>query len=138
MSSTTYKLYLDDVRTPTDPSWIVVRSYEEFVAKIRLIGLKNIELISLDHDLGEQAMKEFYNNVINNYRVDYNNIQEKTGYDAAKWLVDHSVATNVRMPRVLVHSFNPIGAANIMGYINTHLLNCRLPQNCVRHIVDHT
>ncbi len=25
-----HKVYLDDVRTPIDPSWIVVRNYEEF------------------------------------------------------------------------------------------------------------
>ena len=25
------KIYLDDVRTPTDPTWKVVRNYEQFV-----------------------------------------------------------------------------------------------------------
>jgi len=25
-----YRIYLDDVRTPVDPSWVVVRSYDEF------------------------------------------------------------------------------------------------------------
>ena len=25
------KIYLDDVRTPVDPSWTVVRNYEQFV-----------------------------------------------------------------------------------------------------------
>ena len=25
------RIYLDDVRTPTDKDWIVVRNYEEFV-----------------------------------------------------------------------------------------------------------
>ena len=36
------RIYLDDVRTPIDPSWVVVRSYDEFVQKINTIGLENI------------------------------------------------------------------------------------------------
>jgi len=48
--------------------------------------LKNV-IISLDHDLGDTAMKEYFNNVSPNYTLDYNNIEEKTGYDAAKFLV---------------------------------------------------
>jgi hypothetical protein len=50
------KIYLDDVRTPVDNDWIVVRSYDEFVEKVNEIGLENIELISLNHDLGDTAM----------------------------------------------------------------------------------
>ena len=57
-----YKIYLDDVRTPTDSSWVVVRNYDEFVNKVTEIGLENIELISLDHDLGDSAMKEWHTN----------------------------------------------------------------------------
>ena len=58
------KIYLDDVRTPVDPNWVVVRSYDEFVQKINTIGLENIELISLDHDLGDSAMKEWLHGVV--------------------------------------------------------------------------
>ena len=50
------RIYLDDVRTPIDKDWVVVRSYEEFVNKVNEIGLENIHLISLDHDLGDTAM----------------------------------------------------------------------------------
>ncbi len=132
-----YKIYLDDIRTPIDQSWKVVRSYQEFVSFVRLIGLEKIQLISLDHDLGDQAMSEFYNNVVPNYIIEYNNIQEKTGLDAAKWLVNYSMTNKIALPRVLTHSANPVGAANIMGYVNSYLMNCRLPQDCVRHRVAH-
>ena len=37
-----YKVYLDDVRTPTNEGWTVVRSYDEFVTKVSEIGLLNI------------------------------------------------------------------------------------------------
>jgi hypothetical protein len=52
-----YRIYLDDVRTPTGDNWIVVRNYDEFVNKVNEIGLGNIDIISLDHDLGDTAMK---------------------------------------------------------------------------------
>ena len=62
-------IYLDDVRTPVDKDWIVVRNYDEFVNKVTEIGLENIALISLDHDLGDSAMKEWYSNVYHNYKL---------------------------------------------------------------------
>jgi hypothetical protein len=76
------RLYLDDVRTPIGDDWIIVRNYDEFVSTIKFHGLENFDVISLDHDLGEQSMVEYYTNVKNNYKLDYNNIvDEKTGYD---------------------------------------------------------
>ena len=62
------RIYLDDVRTPHSPNnewidgieeWTVVRSYDEFVEKVKEVGLENIEVITLDHDLGDTAMKEY-------------------------------------------------------------------------------
>ena len=148
------RIYLDDVRTPVDvENWVVVRNYEEFVDKINEIGLANIELISLDHDLGDTAMSEYFNNVSPNYQLDYNNIHEKTGYDCAKWLVNHFYDKNpdwetlgrlqkksltINFPTVLVHSANPIGSANIMGYINNFLMNEAQQQTCVRVHIPHS
>ena len=132
------KLYLDDVRTPKDMGWEVVRSYDEFVAHIRLHGLENYEVISLDHDLGDTAMDEYYNNVSPNYTLDYNNIQEKTGLDCTKFLVAESMGKSIPLPQIYVHSANPIGSANIMGYVNNYLMNCRMPQTCVRVKIEHT
>ena len=130
-------LYLDDVRTPVDGSWVVVRNYDEFVAHIRMNGLENYEVISLDHDLGDTAMNEYYNNVHPNYTLDYNNIKEKTGLDCAKWLVAESMNKNIPLPQIYTHSANPIGSANIMGYIKNYFMNCRLPQTCVRVKIEH-
>jgi hypothetical protein len=131
------KIYLDDVRTPVDKDWIVVRSYDEFVSTVMYIGLENIELISLDHDLGDTAMAEWHRNVYHNYTLDYNNITEKTGMDCAKWLVDQWLEGSP-VVEVVVHSANAIGSANIMGYINNYRHVSRLPQNCVRVKIDHT
>jgi len=76
------RLYLDDLRTPTADDWQVVRSYDEFIAHIRMNGLESYEVISLDHDLG--------------------------------------------------------GSGNMMGYINNYLMNCKLPQTCIRVKIEHT
>ena len=152
-----YYIYLDDVRTPVskepvEVDWIVVRSYDEFVSKVEELGLENIQMISLDHDLGDTAMNEYFTNVSPNYTLDYNNIHEKTGYDCAKWLVNHYYDKNpdwlilgrlqkkslsFNFPTVLVHSANPIGSANIMGYINNFLMNEAQPQTCVRVNIPH-
>jgi hypothetical protein len=132
------RVYLDDVRIPTDNDWVLATNYQEFVDKINEIGLENIETISLDHDLGEGAMIEYYNNVRKNYELNYNNIEEKTGFDACKFLVNESLDKGIPLPTVYVHSANPIGSANMMGYINNYLMNCHLPQTCIRVNIEHT
>jgi hypothetical protein len=136
-------IYLDDVRTPTqgvgddNQPWVVVRSYDEFVEKVNEIGLENIQSISLDHDLGDTAVSEWKNNVYHNYKLDYDNITEKTGYDCAKWLVEQWM-DDKPVVTVMTHSANAIGSANIMGYINNYRHISRLPQNCVRVQIEHT
>jgi hypothetical protein len=131
-------LYLDDVRVPKDEKWQLVKSYDELVAHIKLNGLDSYEVISLDHDLGDTAMNEYYNNVHPNYTLDYSNIKEKTGMDCAKFLVAESMTTYIPLPQIYTHSANPIGSANIMGYINNYLMNSRLPQTCVRVKIEHS
>ena len=131
-------LYLDDVRIPTTDSWEVVRNYDEFVAHIKMHGLENYEVISLDHDLGEGAMVEYYTNVKPNYELDYNRIPEKTGMDCARYLVAESMHTKIPLPTIYVHSANPIGAANIIGYVNNYFRNNKLPEVCVKVKIEHT
>jgi hypothetical protein len=130
-------IYLDDLRIPLDQEWIVVRNYDEFVDTINEIGLENIGLISLDHDLGDSAMKEWHTNVYHNYTLDYDNITEKTGMDCTKWLVDQWLEGKP-VVTVKVHSANAVGSANMMGYINNYKHINRLPQDCIRWIVPHT
>jgi hypothetical protein len=132
------RLYLDDVRTPIAKDWVIARNYDEFVASIKLNGLGNFEVISLDHDLGEDAMIEYYTNVKNNYMLDYKNIQERTGMDCCRFLVAESMNQNIPLPQIYIHSANPIGSANMMGYINNYFMNTSLPQTCIRVKIEHT
>lgn len=133
-----YNIYLDDIRTPDDPSWIVVRNYEAFKRTILHLGLDNIKTISLDHDLGQSAIEEYFDNVIVNYELNYDNIHEKTGLDCAKWLVDKCIKTGADLPQIYTHSANPIGSANIMGYINAYLRSENKEQTCIRIRIPHT
>ena len=138
------RIYLDDVRTPLPnpsthdvPEWTVVRSYEEFVDKINEVGLENIDLISLDHDLGDTAMKEWHTNVYHNYKLDYDNITEKTGMDCTKWLVERWM-DGAPVCQVMIHSANAIGSANMMGYINNYKHIHRMEQDCHKWVVPHS
>ena len=141
------KIYLDDVRTPVEKDWQVVRSFYELSDLVQKVGLNNIDVISLDHDLGDSAMTEYHTNVSPNYKLSYENIDEKTGYDGAKFLVDEFYKLNperlemgyssrkrelIKFPDVYTHSANPIGIDNIMGDLNNLFMNEGKPQNCIR------
>ncbi len=132
------RLYLDDVRTPVSEDWIVVRNYDEFVSTINLNGLESFDLISLDHDLGEGAMVEYYTNVKVRNELDYNRIPEKTGMDCCRFLVHESMDKKINLPQIYIHSANPIGSENMIEYINKYLSICSLPQTCTRVTIDHT
>lgn len=133
------QIYLDDVRTPNPETgdWVVVRNYEEFVTKVTEIGLQNIALISLDHDLGDSAMNEWLYGVTKNYTINYDNITEKTGMDCTKWLVNQWL-DGAPVCKVMVHSANAVGSANMMGYINNYKHIHRMPQDCARWVIPHT
>lgn len=131
-------LYLDDVRKPTEGEWQIVRSYDEFISHIKMNGLDNYEVISLDHDLGEGALIEYYTNTKPNYELDYSRIPEKTGMDCARFLVAESMNTGIPLPTIYVHSSNPIGAANIMGYLNNFFKNSKLHSECLKVNIQHT
>jgi hypothetical protein len=120
------KLFLDDIRNPKDcanglvPShlnkfywesdWFIVRTHNEFVDWITKNGLP--DFISFDHDLADE-----------HYIMDFSRILEaipleKTGYDSAKWLGNYCLDNKVNLPDFVVHSQNPVGKANIQGYLD--------------------
>lgn len=143
-------LYLDDIRTPIEKDWHVVRNFQEFKEFVDEVGIEKIEVISLDHDLGPSAMKEYFENVSPNYTLDYSNIKELTGLDCAKYIINKYLDSNtytsrseqkvdgIKFPVIYTHSANPIGSANIMGYVNNFLMNMGQQQTCVRVRIPHT
>ena len=100
------KLYLDDIRTPKDDDFIIVRSFQEAVKFVQKNGIPNY--ISFDHDLGCDEFNNIY----------------PSGYDFAKWLIEMDLDNLYKFPedfKFNVHSANPIGKANIEGILNNYL-----------------
>lgn len=107
-------LWLDDYRNPNEwmdyvkmvcpimvkePCTIVwVKSYDEFVEYITNRGLP--DAIGFDHDLADEGSSE------------------KTGYDAAKFLVDYCLENNTDLPEFGSQSANPAGRENILNLLN--------------------
>lgn len=118
-------LFLDDIRMPSDVTWVdigsvdwdVVRSYDEAISWVLQNGFP--DSISFDHDLGYESC-----NILNSgIAVVTNANEEKSGYDFAKWLIDYDMETN-SMPhdfKFVVHSMNPIGAKNIQTLLDNYL-----------------
>lgn len=90
------RVWLDDER-PTPNGWIRVKTPEE---AIRLLETHEVEVISLDHDLGLD--------------------ETRTGYTVLNWL-EFQVFTDkaFRMPKVLIHTDNPVGRKNMLAALNS-------------------
>lgn len=104
-----YDLFLDDIRTvemvygKNHPyNFVVVRSYEAFVAHILAHGLP--AFISFDNDLG----------------LDGNGELAPDGYAASKWLVYES-GLDLRHLAYKVHSANPIASEQIKGLLVNYI-----------------
>lgn len=117
-----YNLFLDDERLPRDVYWVkipqvdyvIVRNLEQFKAMITERGLP--EYITFDHDLADW-----------HYTGDF--LDERTGYDAAKWLVEYCMDHNLDLPRYDVHSMNPAGCLRIRTVLesyNKHRIEAKL------------
>ena len=95
-------LWLDDIRDPEKFSIkygiesdeiIWVKNYYDFIDWINTNGLPGT--IALDHDLGDVSENE------------------KTGYSAAKWLVEYCLDNRLKLPEWVILSANTVGAENI-------------------------
>lgn len=121
-------LFLDDIRNPKDAFpythqpiyisssviWDVVKNYNEFV---EYVTKHNPKLISFDHDLADCHYAPM--DAQENYEQwkawqDAQEHKEKTGYDCAKWLIEHCMNNNFQCPDFLCHSMNPVGRDNII------------------------
>jgi hypothetical protein len=117
-----YNLFLDDMRWPRDTflytsnkmyldmEWDIAMNYDQFVDAVKKRGIPDV--VSFDHDLAE----EHYEN-----KLPYDQYNEKTGYDCAKWLIDYCIDHNKDIPKiVLIHSLNVPGSKNIESLFYTY------------------
>jgi len=131
-------LWLDDIRNPFlnlegkvpkdengedyKINWVL--NYEEFVKWIEMFGLPNA--ISFDHDLADEhyTPEYFWNDYQESKKYQEwksNHYQEKTVMDCAKWLVDYCIDNKEKLPKIFVHSANPVGADNIKYLLDNFL-----------------
>ena len=128
-------LWLDDIRNPNIPFlWVIqyapeyeynedgdrqivwVKNYKEFTEWITENGLPTE--IGFDHDLSDfQAFKSGYPTLMEDIN---SGIEEKTGMDCAKWLIDFCMDNNEPLPKWFVQSANPTGAENINSILNNY------------------
>lgn len=115
-----YYLFLDDLRYPHTTThveipmhaYIIVRSYDEFCETITQKGLP--KYITFDHDLSDV---HYYHT---NGNIPYNEFEEKTGYDCAKWLINYCDEHKLPLPGYGCHSMNPVGKMNIISILDSY------------------
>jgi hypothetical protein len=132
-----YNLFLDDFRVPYNENsffkldaynligderyknldWIIVKNFGEFIKTIEEKGLP--ELISTDHDLQDFHYYHYSKYITFTGKIDYE-VVEGTGYECIKWLIQYIDNNNLKMPEILIHTQNPIGAENIKNLINNY------------------
>ena len=110
------QLWLDDIRIPPSYDWLWVRTYEQFVEAIEDLGCP--DMISFDHDLGAKVPVWWHRE---DGGYDKEIMNEQTGYDCAKWLVDYCMDNKTKLPSFKVHSANPVGKENIEKLLNNFM-----------------
>jgi hypothetical protein len=97
MSHSNFDLFIDDERDPTgERVWVIARTSSEAIALIEERGMPGY--ISFDHDLGG----------------------DDTSMVFLRWLAEYAMDRGCRFDfEYFVHSQNPIGAANIIGFIES-------------------
>ena len=123
------KLFLDDIRDPKDclgymyrrigaqnpiydEEWVVVRNFQEFEDAV-LKYYKHITHVSFNHDLAD----EHYDPAMDDdarYEQVAKGFKEKTGYECALMMKDHYEKQNYKLPKIYVHSMNPVGMLKIL------------------------
>ncbi|SEB99412.1 hypothetical protein SAMN02787142_0689 [Burkholderia sp. WP9] len=101
MTNASYRLFIDDLRTPVSTSWVIARTSAEAITLLETRGCPRE--ISFDHDLG--------------------------GDDIAMIVVKRLIEMDLDadghfIPNDFifsVHSANPVGKANITGLLHSYL-----------------
>jgi len=121
-----YNLFLDDFRIPQDAyrvnhdprynllTWTMVKSYDEFVKVVETLGLP--DLVAFDHDLADEHYEKYQGPIS---EKQYSEMQEKTGYHAARFLINWCIDRDLDIPEYLIHTQNHGGGLNIKSVMES-------------------
>ena len=133
MKTNNLKLFLDDLRIPTDAfiyeeriklidksgiqncEWHIVRNYEDFCEFIDTFGIP--EVVSFDHDLHMEHIKHYFDVTSKIGVIDYGNLKTKTGKHCAEYFVDKWREAGKPDVKVYVHSANRWGQIEIKNVL---------------------
>jgi hypothetical protein len=121
-------LWLDDLRNPFldeekrvplgNDKWNInwVLNYNQFVKWIEIYGMP--DAVSFDHDLSPEhyTPEYFWNDYEASKRFQEwksKTYREKTGEKCAEWLKETCESNNLELPKIYIHSANPVGADKI-------------------------
>jgi hypothetical protein len=93
------KLWVDDIRNAPDSSWTVVRTNEEAIRVIAMFGCVEI---SLDHDI--ENTPETFKPIV--------------------YFLGEKYAGQNIVPRVTIHSANPVGTTRMKNILEQYGLSC--------------
>jgi len=99
-------LWLDDSpeRDPPFP-WVIVRTAEEAIEKLKSL---EVEIISLDHDLGEFVESGMYSCCGEKIEI--------TGMDVVNWMCNNKVFPKI----IIIHSWNDTASVQMYEKIKEH------------------
>lgn len=87
-------LWLDDLR-PAPDGWVWAMTAPE---AIDLLSRQAFEIVSLDHDLGDD-------------------LRLGTGLDVLNWIEEQVAVNGYKAPELRVHSMNPVGRVKMLASI---------------------
>lgn len=100
--------------------WVYARNYNEFINLVSS-NFDQVDLISFDHDI------DSWEDILNDGSL---TPIEKTGKDAAQYVIDFCIDNNKVLPNWFVHSDNSSGNSNIRNLLVNFMFRYekRIPQ----------
>lgn len=111
---------------------MIVKSYDDFVNYITLEGVPSA--VSFDYYLANEKTKTYseidqeYEDAMNQFAVEScelgfheaMTVDDKTGFDCAKWLTNYCIKNQIPMPNCVVHCWNERNKRTIQEYLDSY------------------
>lgn len=127
-----YYLFLDDTRIPhkvswanlpENVSWVIARSYDEFVATIDRMGVP--QFVTYDCDLCDEHYEAYFK-LRHDYVKHYKTFKTRCGIECAEYLINLCKKNDVRHPPFKAHTRNEYAQRLIEDIIHAH--NMGIPE----------